>query len=64
MLPSLNLPVAVNFTEVPLTTWALPGFTVIEVNFAVDTVNVVEPLIEPDVAEIVTVPAATLVTTP
>ena len=64
MLPSLNLPVAVNFTEVPLTICALPGFTMMEVNFTVDTVNVVEPLIEPEVAEIVAVPAATLVATP
>ena len=53
-----------NCKEVPLAMCALAGFTVMEVNFTLDTVNVVEPLIAPDVAEMVAVPAAMLVTSP
>ena len=64
VLPSLYLPLAVNFTEVPLAICALAGLTVIEVSLAGDTVSPVEPLIPPDVAEIVAFPAATLVTKP
>ena len=44
MLPSLNVPLAVNLIEVPFAMCALAGFTVIAINFAVDTVKVVDPL--------------------
>ena len=64
VLPSLYLPLAVNFIEVPLAMCALGGFTVIEVSFAVETVKPVEPLTAPELAEIVALPAAALVTNP
>jgi hypothetical protein len=64
VLPSLNVPLAVNLIEVPSAMWALPGFTEIDVNFAVDTVNIVDPLIAPEVADMVVVPVARLVTSP
>lgn len=58
------MPLAVNFTEVPLAMCALGGFTVMEVNLAVETVNPVEPLTEPEAAEMVALPAAALVSSP
>ncbi len=63
-LPSLKVPVAVNFKEVPAAICALAGVTVMPANFAIETVNVVEPLTEPKDAEILLVPVATLVTSP
>lgn len=63
-LPSLKVPVAVNFKEVPAAICALAGVTVMLVNFTLETVKPVEPLTEPKAAEIVLVPAATLVTSP
>ncbi len=63
-LPSLNVPVAVNFIEVPLSILGFAGFTVIETKCAVETVSVVEPLTEPNTAVIVLVPVATLLASP
>jgi hypothetical protein len=63
-LPSLNVPVAVYFSDVPLSILAPAGFTVMDTKWAVDTVSVVEPLTEPDPALIVAVPVATLVARP
>jgi hypothetical protein len=64
VLPSLNVPVALNFKAVPAAIWALAGFTTIETNLTFDTVKDVEPVTEPNVAEIAVVPAATLLTRP
>ena len=64
MLPSLNVPLAVNLIEVPLAMCALAGFTVMAISFAVDTVRVVDPLTKPELAEIVVAPVAALVTSP
>jgi hypothetical protein len=63
-LPSLNVPVAVNFKEVPAAICVLAGTTVMLANLTLETVNPVEPLTEPKAAEILLVPAATLVTSP
>lgn len=63
-LPSLKVPDAVNFKEVPAAICALAGITVMLASFTLETVNVVEPLTEPKIAEIVLAPAATLVTSP
>lgn len=63
-LPSLKVPVAVNFKEVPAAICALAGVTVMLVKFTLETVKPVEPLTEPKAAAIVLVPAATLVTSP
>jgi hypothetical protein len=63
-LPSLKVPVAVNFKEVPAAICALAGVTVMLSNFAVETVKLVEPLTEPNDAAILVVPVATLVTSP
>lgn len=43
---------------------ALGGFTVMAISFAVDTVKVVDPLTKPELADMVVVPVATLVTNP
>ncbi len=64
VLPSLNVPVAVNLTEVPFAILGLLGLMVMETRCAVETVKLVEPLTEPQVAVIVLVPVATLVTKP
>ena len=64
MLPSLNVPLAVNLMEVPLAMCALGGFTVMDISFAVETVKVVDPLTKPELADMVVVPVATLVTNP
>ena len=39
VLPSLNIPVAVNFSDVPLAILAFDGLTTIDVRCAVETVN-------------------------
>jgi hypothetical protein len=59
-LASLKVPVAVNRMDVPLEILGLAGLTVIETRCAVETVSPVEPLIDPKVALIVVLPAATL----
>ena len=64
MLPSVKVPVAVNCSLVPAEIEEFAGVTAIEISAAAVTVSVVEPLIEPDDAVIVEVPAATLVAKP
>ena len=46
-LPSLNVPVAVNLIKVPALMRGLAGDTVIDTRLTFDTVNPVDPLIEP-----------------
>jgi hypothetical protein len=64
VLPSLKVPVAVNFSDVPFAILAFIGLTSIEVRCAVETVSWVDPLTEPNAAVIVVVPVATLVAAP
>jgi len=64
ILPSLKVPVAVNFIDVPFAILGLLGLMVMETRCTIETVRVVEPLTEPNVADIVLVPVATLVTSP
>jgi hypothetical protein len=64
VVPSLNVPVAVNCCVVPFTTEGFAGVTAIDCNVAAVTVSVVEPTMEDDVAEIVEVPAAAPVASP
>jgi len=63
-LPSLNVPVAVNFIDVPLSILGFAGVTVIETKCVVETVSVVEPLTDPKAAVMVPFPVATLVARP
>jgi hypothetical protein len=63
-LPSLNVPLAVNFIDVPLSILGFAGLTVIETKCAVETVSVVEPLTDPKAAVMVLFPVATLVARP
>lgn len=64
MLPSLNVPVAVSFTDVPWKIRASAGIIVIETRWAVETVSPVLPLIEPKAPLMVVLPLATLLTRP
>ncbi len=64
VLASLNVPVTVNFRDVPLAIVGLLGVMAIDTRCAVETVKSVEPLTEPKSAVIVVVPVATLITTP
>lgn len=64
VLPSLNLPVAVSFSDVPFAMRGLAGVMVIETRCAVETVRPVSPLTEPTDAIIVVVPVARLLATP
>jgi hypothetical protein len=64
VLPSVNVPVAVNCWVVPATREGFAGVTAIETNDAAVTVSVVVPLIEPDVAVTFAVPAAMVVARP
>ena len=64
MLPSLKFPVAVNLSNVPLAILGFAGLIVIETRCAVETVNRVDPLTDPNVAVIVDVPVAMLVAAP
>jgi hypothetical protein len=64
MLPSVNVPVAVNCWVVPSAIDAAAGVTAIDTNDAAVTVTVVDPLIEPVVAVIVAVPSPTLLASP
>ena len=58
------MPVAENCWFVPAAMDGLAGVTVIEVNEAAVMLTVVDPVIEPEAAEIVTVPTAIAVTDP
>ena len=64
MLPSVNIPVAVNCCVVPRAMDGLGGFTVIETSAATLTVRVVDAEIDPIVAEMLELPVATLVASP
>ena len=61
--PSLYVPVAVYCCVAPLLIEAFAGVTAIDTSVAV-TVRFVDPLIEPDAAEIVVVPVLTPVASP
>jgi hypothetical protein len=64
VLPSLNVPVALNLTDVPRAIRGFAGFTVIETSWTVETVRPVDPLTKPKTALIVLLPVATLVRRP
>lgn len=64
MLPSLNVPVAVNCCVNPLAIEGLAGVTLMDVSVAAVTVRVVEPEIAPETAVIVVVPAPTVEASP
>jgi hypothetical protein len=64
VLPSLNVPVAVNCCVTPIGSVGIAGVTAIETNVAAVTVTVVEPLIAPEVAVTLVLPMATLLTAP
>ena len=64
MLPSVNVPVAVNCCVVPNAMDGPGGFSVMETSAAVLTVRIVEAEIEPDAAETLQLPLATLVAKP
>jgi len=63
-LPSLNVPVAVSFTDVPFEIRGLTGVIAIETKVAFETVSPVEPLTEPKSALMVVLPVATLDASP
>ena len=56
VLPSVNVPVAVNCWVVPRAMDGFAGETAIETSAAAVTVSVVEPVIEPEVATMLVVP--------
>src|SRR5207248_11556934 len=60
LLPSLEVPLAVNLMVVPFLIRELAGLTMIAVRCAVEIVSPVDPLTEPSAALIVALPAATL----
>jgi len=64
VVPSLNVPVAVNCCVAPLVIDGFAGVTAIDCSVAAVTVSTVEPLIEDDVAVIVEVPIPVPVATP
>jgi hypothetical protein len=64
VLPSVNIPVAVNVCVVPSGIVGIAGVTAIETSTAGVTVSVVEPLIVPMVALTVVLPTATVAATP
>src|SRR5271154_5542830 len=64
VVPSLNVPVAVNCCVAPLVIEGCAGATVIDCTVAAVTVRTVEPLIAPDVALIVEVPTPAPVARP
>ena len=63
-LPSLKVPVAVNLSKVWAAILGLAGLIAIDTKCAVDTVSVVEPLTLPNVALMLVLPLAKLVTSP
>ena len=64
VLPSLNVPVALNLMEVPRAIRGFAGLMLMETRRAVETVSPVDPLIAPKSALIVLLPVATLVSRP
>ncbi len=64
VVPSLNVPVAVNCCVAPLVIDGLAGVTAIDCSVAAVTVSKVEPLIDDDVAVIVEVPTPAPVARP
>ena len=64
MLPSVKVPVAVNCWVAPEGMVGIAGVTAMETRTAGVMVKVVEPVIEPDVAEIDVLPMAMLVAIP
>ena len=64
VLPSLYVPVAVNFTKVPLAIVGLAGVIAIDCNATLETVRVVDWVTEPNDAPIVVFPVAKLFTKP
>jgi hypothetical protein len=64
VLPSLNVPVAVNCSVPPMGTDGFAGVTAIDTNTGAVTVSVVVALIEPDIAFIAVLPCATLLANP
>ncbi len=64
VLPSLYVPVAVNCCVAPKVMEGFMGVTAIETKLGATTVNVAEPVIELDVAEMFVVPAETLLAIP
>lgn len=64
VLPSLYVPTAVNFSEVPFCTRPFEGEIAIETSFTLETVSAVELLTEPSMAVIVVLPVERLVTNP
>ena len=64
VLPSLNVPLALNLIEVPRSIRGFAGLTVMETRYAVETVSPVDPLTAPKTALIVLLPAITLVRRP
>ena len=64
VLPSLYVPTAVNFSEVPFCTRPFEGEIAIETSVTLETVRVVELLTDPSIAVIVVVPVERLETNP
>src|SRR5208283_3672424 len=64
LLPSLKVPVAVNCCWFPAAIDGLTGVTAIDTSTGAVTVSPVEPLMEPEVAWMVVLPAATAVARP
>jgi hypothetical protein len=64
VVPSVNVPVAVNCCVAPRAIVVAGGLIAIDTSAAAVTVRTVEPLIEPEVAVIVAVPCPTLVASP
>jgi len=64
VLPSLYVPTAVNFSEVPFCTRPFDGEIAIETSVTLETVSCVELLTDPSIAVIVVVPMERLVASP
>jgi hypothetical protein len=64
MLPSLNVPVAVNCTGAPISTNAFKGTTAIAVTCGGPTVRLVEFVTDPEAAPIVLLPCLSPVAIP
>ena len=64
VLPSVNVPTAVNCTAVPRASVGFGGFRLIDTRAAGSTVNVVVPATSPEVALMVTVPTPSVAAVP
>jgi len=64
VLPSVNVPVAENCCFVPSAMDGADGVTAIDASMADVTVRMVDPVTDPEVAEIVVLPGPTLVANP